>query len=57
MGETPKRLVVDRLFRGDREPGERFWDWPRNAEGPRHQVPGGGAGAGSPDEAQRVEEL
>lgn len=31
MGETPRRMVLDHLFAGDAEAGERFWSQVRDA--------------------------
>ncbi|KAG6255194.1 hypothetical protein E4U24_006985 [Claviceps purpurea] len=32
MGETPRRMVVDHLFKGDEEGGRKFWGAVRDAE-------------------------
>lgn len=32
MGETPKKMVLDHLFKDDPESGERFWDKVQSAE-------------------------
>ncbi|KAF9877114.1 oxalate decarboxylase family bicupin [Colletotrichum karsti] len=32
MGETPKKLVIDHLFKGDKENGEKFWNEVKEAQ-------------------------
>ncbi|KAK1574601.1 oxalate decarboxylase family bicupin [Colletotrichum navitas] len=55
MGETPKKLVVDHLFKDDRANGERFWDEVKEAQkDPVTKFQRTKAGS---DDAQRVEEL
>lgn len=41
MGETPKRLVIDHLFAGDKEAGEKFWDRVHDAEKDEVTLPKG----------------
>ena len=32
MGETPKKLVIDHLFKDDKKGGEKFWDEVKEAQ-------------------------
>lgn len=41
MGETPKKMVVDHLFAGDRESGEVFWEKVKSAENEEVTKPDG----------------
>jgi oxalate decarboxylase family bicupin protein len=41
MGETPKRMVIDHLFAGDKEAGEKFWDRVHDAEKDEVTLPKG----------------
>lgn len=46
MGETPKRQVVDTLFAGDKENGEKFWQKVQSAEKDEVTRPGGSESEG-----------